>query len=82
MTTEILNTRRKMDIQHQYLDIQLCEKHLTYSDLKSNYSLVIYKIFILTYFNLFDRKIKCPDITFQYLDITTEYEYIRCLSHS
>ena len=63
------STRRKMDIQDQYLDIQLCDNHLTYSVLISKYSAVISKIFILTYFNISDSKAKC-------LDITTEYTYI------
>ena len=38
--------RVKMDIQNQYQDIQLREKHLTYSVLISKYSSVISKIFI------------------------------------
>ena len=61
-----------MDIQHQYLDFQLCDKHLTYSVLISKYSAVISKTFILTYFNILDSKAECPDIT---------TEYIRCLTH-
>ena len=32
-----ITTRRKMDIQDQYLDIQLCDKHLTYLVLISKY---------------------------------------------
>ena len=56
--------RRKMDIQDQYLDIQLCDKHLTYS-------ILISKIFILTYFNILDSKAECSD--------NTTTEYIRCL---
>ena len=58
--------RRKIYIQNQYLDIQLCDKQLTYS-------VLISKIFILTYFNILDGKAECSDIT---------TEYIRCLSHS
>ena len=41
-----------MDVPDQYLDIQLCDKHLTYSVLISKYSVLISKIFILTYFNI------------------------------
>ena len=62
-----------MDIQDQYIDIQLYDKHLTYSVLMSKYSAVISKTIILTYFNILDSKA-------ERLDITTEY--IRCLSHS
>ena len=40
-------TRGKIDIHDQYLDIQLCGKHLTYSVTISKYSAVISKIFIL-----------------------------------
>ena len=58
-----------MDTQYQYLDIQLCEKHLRYSVLISKYSAVIYKIFVLTSFNILDHKAKCSDITVQYLGI-------------
>ena len=39
-----------MDIQDQYLDIQLRDKHLVYSIEISKYSAVILEIFILTYF--------------------------------
>ena len=38
-----------MDIQDQYLDIQLCDKHLMYSVLISKYLAVMSKIFKLTY---------------------------------
>ena len=38
-------TRRKMDIQDQCPNIQLCDKHLTYSVEISKYSAVISKIF-------------------------------------
>ena len=62
-----------MDIQDQYLDIQLCEKHLTYSFLISKYFAAISKAFTLTYFKILDSKIECSDI---------RNEYIRCLSHS
>ena len=62
-----------MNIQDQYLDIQLFDKHLPYSVLMSKYSAIISKIIILTYFNILDSKA-------ERLDITTEY--IRCLSHS
>ena len=55
--------RRKMDFQDQYLDIQLCHKHLTYSVLISKNADVISKIFILTYFNILVRKAKCSNIT-------------------
>ena len=41
-----------MDIQDQYLDIQLCDKHLIYSILISKYPAAILGIFILTYFNI------------------------------
>ena len=58
--------RRKMDIRDQYLDIQLGDKHL-------RYSILISKIFILTYFNILDSKAECSDTT---------TEYIRCLSLS
>ena len=43
-----------MDIQYQYLDISQCEKHLTYLVLIYKYSVVISKIFILTYFDILD----------------------------
>ena len=71
--------QRKMDIQNEYLDIQLCDKHLIYSVAKFRSSAVISDIFILTYFNISDIKAEYSDITIQYLDIRTEY--IRCLSH-
>ena len=69
-----------MDIQDQYLDIQLCDKHLIYSIELSKYLAVISEIFILTYFNIWDSQAVYSDITVQYLDIKTEY--IRYLSHS
>ena len=47
-TYRIKYTRRKMDIQKRYLDIQLCDRHLTYSVLISKFSVVISKIFIST----------------------------------
>ena len=62
-----------MDIQDQCLDIQLCDRHLTYSVLISKYSAVISKKLILTYFEILDSEAEC-------LDMKTEY--IRCLSHS
>ena len=37
-------TRRKVDIQDQCLDIQLCDKHLIYSNEISKYSAVIPEI--------------------------------------
>ena len=43
-----------MDIQEQYLDIQLCNKHLIYLIEISKHSAVISEIFILTYFNIKD----------------------------
>ena len=44
------NTQRKIYIQDQYLDIQLCDKHLIYSIEISKYSsVIILEIFILTY---------------------------------
>ena len=43
----------KVDIQDQYLDIQLCDKHLAYSILISKYADIISKIFILTYISIF-----------------------------
>ena len=69
-----------MDIQDQYLDIQLCVNHLIYSIEISKYSAVVSDIFILTYFNILDSEAEYSDITFQYLDIRTKY--VRCLSHS
>ena len=69
----VKNTRRKMDIQDQYLYIHVCDKYLTYSVLISKYSAIISKIFIFTYFDILDSKAEC-------LDIRTEY--IKCLSHS
>ena len=69
-----------MDIQDQYLDIQLCDNHFIYSIEISKYSAVISEIFILTYLNILDSEAEYSDITVQYLDIKTEY--IRCLSHS
>ena len=68
-----------MDVQDQYLDIQVCDKHFNYLVSISKYSAVISKIFILTYFNILYNKAECSDITVQYLNITIEY--IRCLSH-
>ena len=61
-----------MDFQDQYLDIQLCDKHLIYSVLLSKYSAGISKIFMLNYCNILDTKAECSDITFQYLVITTD----------
>ena len=55
-------TRRKMDIQDQYLDIQLYEEHLTYSVLISKYSAVLSKIFILTYFTILHRETFCSKL--------------------
>ena len=69
-----------MDIQDQYLDIQLCDNLLIYSIEISKYPAVISEIFILTYFNILDSEAEYSDITVQYLDIRTEY--MRCLSHS
>ena len=80
MNLERDNTRRKLDIQDQYLDIQLCDNHLIYSIEISKYSALISEIFILIYFNILDSEAEYSDITVQYLDIKTEY--IRCLSHS
>ena len=73
-------TRRKMNIQDQYPDIQLCDNHLKYAIKISKYLAVISEIFISTYFNISDNKAKNSDITVQYLDIRTEC--IKCLSHS
>ena len=67
-----IGKRGKMNIQDEYLDIQLCDKHFIYSVVISKYSAVISKIFILTYFNILDRKAKFSDIAVQYLDITIE----------
>ena len=39
-----------MDIQEQYLDIELCDKHFIYSIEISKYSAVISQIFIVTLF--------------------------------
>ena len=74
-----VTTRRKMDIQDQYIDIKLCDKHLIYSIEISKYSAVISEIFILTYFNISDSEAEYSDITVQYLDIETEY--IRFVNH-
>ena len=69
-----------MDIQDEYLDIQLCDNHFIYSIEIPKYSAVISEIFISTYFNILDSETEYSDIIVQYLDIRTEY--IRCLSHS
>ena len=69
-----------MDIQDQYLDIQLFDNHLIKSIEISKYLAVISEIFILTYFNILDSETEYSDITVQYLHIKTEY--IRCLSYS
>ena len=61
------NSGRKMDIHDQYLDTQLCDKHLRYSVRISRYSTVISKILILTYFNILDSKAGYLE-TIQYLD--------------
>ena len=63
--------RRNIDIQDQYLDIQLRDKHLTYSVSISKYLAIMFEIFILIYFNILDNKAEG-------IDNTTEY--IRCLS--
>ena len=60
-----------MDIQDEYLNIQLCDKHLIYLVAISKYSAVISEIFILTYFNIPYSKYKYLDITAEYLDIAT-----------
>ena len=73
LPTKQVLTRRIMNIQDQYLDIQLCDKHLTYSVLISKYLALISELFILTYSNILVGKAECSDIT---------TEYIRCLSHS
>ena len=74
-------TRRKMDIQDQYPDFQLCDKHLTYSVLIPNkYLVIISKIFTLTYFNSLDSKVEYSDITIKFLD--TFNKDIRYLLHS
>ena len=62
-----------MDIQGQYLDIQLCDKHFIYSIEISKYLAVISEIFILTYFNIYHSEAEYSDITVQYIDIKTEY---------
>ena len=77
---QLLSSRGKMDIQDQYLDIQLCDNYLIDSIETSKYSAVISQIFILIYFNISDKDDEYQEITVQYLDIRTEY--IRCLSHS
>ena len=69
-----------MDIQDQYLDIQLCDKHIIYSIEISKHSVVISEIFILIYFNILGSEAKYSDIRVKYLDIRTEYK--RCLLHS
>ena len=56
-----------MDIQDQYLDIQLCDEHLTSSVLISKYLAVISKIFILTYLNILHSKTECSDIRIKYI---------------
>ena len=45
-----------MDIQDQYLDIQLCDNDLTYSIEISKYSAVISEVFILIYLNILDSE--------------------------
>ena len=69
-----------MDIQYQYLVIQLCDKHLIYSIKIYKYSAIISEIFILIYLIISDKEAEYLEITVQYLDIKTEY--IGCLSHS
>ena len=64
-----------MDIQDPYLDIQLCDKHLTYSVLISKYSAMMSKIFILTYFNIFDSTAECSDITTDFKNACHIVEY-------
>ena len=46
----------KMNIQNEYLDTQLCDKHLIYLVAISKYSDVIFEISILNYFNTSDSK--------------------------
>ena len=43
-----------MDIQDQYIDIQLFDKHFIYSVEISRYSDLIRYILVLTYFNILD----------------------------
>ena len=74
------NTRRKMDIRDQCLDIQLCDKHLTYSVLMYKYSAVISKIIILTFFNILDSKTECSDIATEYPFFSVHIVYIFIIS--
>ena len=76
MNNSEIYARRKMDIQDQSIDIQLCDKHFRYSIVISKYSTITSKILILTYFNILDTKAEYLDITVQYLDIKNEY--VRC----
>ena len=62
-----------MDIQNEYLNIQVCDKHSIYLLAISKYSALISKIFILTYINILCCKTEYSDITVQYLDIGTKY---------
>ena len=54
--------RGKMDVQNQYLDIQLCDKRFINSVATSKYSAVTSDIFIITYFNTSVSKVEYSDI--------------------
>ena len=62
--TEILTraSQRKMDIRDQFLDIQLCDKHL-------RNSFAISKILILPFVNIFDIKAEYSDTRIHYIYI-------------
>ena len=50
-----------MDIQDQYLNIQLCDKHLIYSIEILKFSAIISEIFILIYFHISDSEVEYLD---------------------
>ena len=56
------STRRKMDNQDQYLDIQLYDKHLIYSIKIFKYSAATSEIFILNNLSISDSEAEYSDI--------------------
>ena len=60
-------TEWKMDIQDQYLDIQLCDKEFIYPVVISRYSDVISKIWLPPYLDILDTIAKYLDITIEYI---------------